>query len=164
MEKFSYVQRGQNIILTINESKKTKVIVDKVQRDAFISAVKEIIASKRKDETKEKELLKLLEGTVAVKQKAKEAIIATEKIVKEIKKAKKETAKKETVKKEEVKAKTKPKPKTTTIVEEKEEVLIFTQKELDAMIAAKIDEAINGNYKKEKVVEEKPRTYNRREY
>lgn len=159
MEKFSYVQRGQNIILTINEAKKTKVIVDKVPRDAFISAVKEIITSKRKDETKEKELLKLLEGSVAVKQKAKEAIIATEKVVKESKKAKKEV-----VKKEEPKTKSKAKPKTTTIVEEKEPVLTFTQKELDAMIAAKIDEAINGNYKKEKIVEEKPRTNNRREY
>jgi hypothetical protein len=155
MEKFSWVQRGQNIILTINELKKTKVIVDKVQRDTFIATVKEIIASKKKDDTKEKELLKLVENSNADKKLAKEVIVETAKAIKETKKAKKEVVKTE-IKKEVVRDK--------PVVRKTEPVLMITETELAAIIAAKIDEALNGNYKKEKVVEEKPRTNNRREY
>ena len=43
MEKFNLVQRGRNIVTTVNGVVKTKVIADKVERDTFKADIQKII-------------------------------------------------------------------------------------------------------------------------
>lgn len=168
MEKFNLVQRGQNIVTTVNGVVKTKVIADKVERDTFKADIQKIIDSKKADSTKEKELLAMFVSKETKREEVKKAIVQVVEKVKEVKKKEKEI-KKEPVKEEKSKKEVVKKYKSNTtgkiekVPETSSDMITISLTDLKALIQDEIAKVTKSDYvKEEKPVQ--PKTNNRGEY
>ena len=96
MKEFKLKSIGTNVIVNIGTEVKTKSITDKEDRDSFKNSINAIIASKKKDETKEKEILAIFtkanKTSTTLVQKV-EAVVEKVKVAKKVEKLIKEEPK-----------------------------------------------------------------------